>query len=47
MPEAAFLDSYGAIYAVDLPAEHVGEGPSRLDLKKQAILKYCPELRDF
>jgi len=23
MPEAAFLDSYGAIYAVDLPAEHV------------------------
>jgi hypothetical protein len=23
MPEAAFPDSYGAIYAVDLPAEHL------------------------
>ena len=23
MPEAAFLDAYGAIYAVDLPAEHL------------------------
>jgi hypothetical protein len=25
MPEAAFLDSYGAIYAVDLTAEHLLE----------------------
>jgi len=23
MPEAAFLDSYGATYAVDRPAEHL------------------------
>jgi hypothetical protein len=32
MPEAAFRDSYGAIYAVDLPAERPMKRPTKRGL---------------